>query len=284
MWRREERLKYWLESGNQSQKPSSKSGLKEKFFLKFQPWQSVRAVRGESLRISAEAKELDNELDISAQIGNRLGNLGGMTTHSSDIAYDFENAERIVHDCNLLGSARIRNLDLPDERQARVRQERTDITSILGSVSINLLQAEIKMLESLYGQMPEVKGGCRFLLAYPLIQNQTSQISELPHTRASIQFDQLQDEERSSFLREGQILKGISCDKAELLAIFRHVPIELISRLRFLVDQRAILYSISHAHKPTQTRVHDMAAIRDGSSQEVHLVPHRAKYRSVSLN
>jgi hypothetical protein len=30
--------------------------------------------------------------------------------------------------------------------------------------------------------------------------------------------------------------------------------------------------------------VHDMAAVRDQQSREIHLIPHRMRFRSVSLN
>jgi hypothetical protein len=284
MWRREERLKYWLEIGSRTKKPGSRSGLKEKLLLKIQLGQSNRAVKDESLRISIDAKSLDNALDISAQIKEGLGLSGDIPASVADFSSGLADHERTVRDFKLLGAAHVRNLDLPDERRARIRQEKVDITPTHGSVPINLTSAEVKMLETLYGQMPQVKDGNRLLIPDPLIQNQTSQISDLPHARASIQLDQMKDAERGSFLREAQILKGISCDKAELLAVFRHVPIELISRLRFLSGQKAILYGISHGVKPTHTRVHDMAAIRDVSSQEVHLIPHRTKYRSVSFS
>jgi hypothetical protein len=283
MWRREERLKFWLEGSGQTQKPSSKLGLKEKVLVKLQLRQSARAVKGESLDISADAKSLDSDLDISAQVKEALGAFGSQPILTGEFSYDFPDSGGFVRDVELYKSCRVRNLDLPDQGHAQIRQEKMEIAPIVRLMPISIRAAEIIMLESLFSQMPEVKDGKRILVSYPSIQNLTSQISELPHARASIKLDQLQDTERSSFLREAEILKGIPIDRVEILAIFRHVPIELISRLRLLADQTAILYSISRETKSTQTRVHDMAAIRDIGSQEVHLIPHRTQYRSVSL-
>jgi predicted transcriptional regulator len=140
----------------------------------------------------------------------------------------------------------------------------------------------IHTLESLQDQMAKVSDSTRLLLGDPAIRA-TARISELPHRRESTCVEQLEDSERNSFLREAEVLKRISSDKAELLAVFRHVPIEVISRLRFLADSREILYTIQDESKRTQTRVHDLAVIRDTASQEIHLVPHRTKSRSISL-
>jgi hypothetical protein len=284
MWRREERLKFWLEGEGQIHRPSSKLGLKEKVLLKLQLRQSAHAVKGESLGISADAKSLDSNLDIGAQVKEGLGAFRCPEVLPGESSCSFTDCSGLVRDLELFSSCLVRNLDLPNEKQARVSQGKLEFASTARFVPVSIRAAEILMLESLYGQMPEVKDGKRFLVGYPTIQHLTSQISELPHARASIKLDQLQDAERSSFLREAEKFKGIPIGRAEILAIFRHVPIELISRLRLLADQTAILYSISLDTKPTQTRVHDMAAVRDISSREVHLIPHRTQYRLVSLN
>jgi hypothetical protein len=284
MWRREERLKYWLESGGQTQKPSSKFGLKEKILLKLQFPQSANAVKEGTLGISSNTISLDSDLNIDAQITEEPGAFSFQPDPGDEFCHSFADSGVFVRDLQLVEKSHVRNLDLPDPGHARIRHEKLEIAPTPRSMPVNIRAAEIMALESLYGQMPEVKDGKQCLIAYPSIQNLTAQISELPHARASISLDQLTDTERSSFLREAEILKGIPIGKGDILAIFRHVPIELISRLRLLADQTAILYSISRETRPTQTRVHDMAAIRDISNQEVHLIPHRTQYRSVSLN
>jgi hypothetical protein len=284
MWRSEKRLKYWLESGVQTQEPSSKSGLKEKILLKLQFRQSAYAVREGALGISSDAISLDSDLNISTQITEELGAFSFQPDPGDEFCRSFADSSGIVRDIQLVERSRVRNLDLPDPGHARIRHEKLEIAPTPRSMPVTIRAGEIMTLESLYGQMPEVKDGKRCIIVYPSIQNLTSQISELPHARASISLDQLKDTERSSFLREAEILKGIPIGKGDILAIFRHVPIELISRLRLLADQTAILYSISRENRPTQTRVHDMAAIRDISNQEVHLIPHRTQYRLVPLN
>ena len=85
-------------------------------------------------------------------------------------------------------------------------------------------------------------------------------------------------------MREAEALKGIPAERAELLAVFRHVPIEIISRLRYVAENHILVFSISRLSGPTSTRVHDMAAVRDIVSQDVHLIPHRTQFRAVSLS
>jgi hypothetical protein len=118
----------------------------------------------------------------------------------------------------------------------------------------------------------------------PSVNQFTAKISELPISQISIDIEELADSERSGFLHEAEVLKGIPSDQAKLLAVFRHVPIEMISRLCFLEEKNAILYSIARESRITKTRVHDMAAVRDQQSREIHLIPHRMRFRSVSLN
>ena len=109
-------------------------------------------------------------------------------------------------------------------------------------------------------------------------------VTKYPHCRKSVDISALPVAVRDGFLREAEVLKGIDIDNCELLAVFRRVPIELISQLRFLSETRMILYTISSRPVRTRTRVHDLAVICDMSKQEIHFVPHRTQYRLVFLN
>ena len=120
------------------------------------------------------------------------------------------------------------------------------------------------------------------LLEPPAIRT-SEKLSRFAHRRKSVDLGLLQDLERRSFLREAEVLKHVPADRAELLAVFRSIPIELIARLRYLAGRKEILYSIACGSMRTRTNVHDMAAIRDSANQEVHLVPHRTKSRPVFL-
>jgi hypothetical protein len=110
-----------------------------------------------------------------------------------------------------------------------------------------------------------------------------SQILELPHFRSSVDLSLLPDSEYQGFLREAENLKGLPVARLELQAVFRHVPVELISQIRFVEERKAIIYRLSESRR-TRTRVHDMAAVRDTTGEEIHLVPHRTRFRWASLN
>lgn len=169
---------------------------------------------------------------------------------------------------------------MPEAHRTRVRQETLVMVPKPRSAATEI-ESHIHMVESLEDRPVRVQD-YPLLLSHPAI-HATAKISELPHRRASAEVVGLEDSERNSFLREAEVLKRIPSDRAELLAVFRHVPIEMISRLRFLADSREILYAIQEEPKRTQTRVHDLAVIRDAANQEIHLVPHRTKSRSILL-
>jgi hypothetical protein len=111
-----------------------------------------------------------------------------------------------------------------------------------------------------------------------------SQLLELPYIRISIDPNLLATAEYAGFLREVEIIKGMTADRCELLAVFRHIPIEIIAHLRFLAERNILVYKISTEMRRTQTRVHDLAAIRDNDSKEIHLIAHRTRCRTVFLN
>jgi hypothetical protein len=284
MWRREERLKYWLEGGGLSQTASSDPGLKERILFKLRFWQSAGAVKEKSLSINANTVSLDSQLTKSLHVTDGLGILGQQANPAREFPNAFASSDGWIRNIEFGVKSKILDLSLPSESCSRIRQEKMIGDPIARSVSVNIRDADIGLLEPLYGRGPEVKEGKLFLIPEPPVQILTSQISELPHVRASVRIDRLQDSERKGFLHEAEVLKGIPAERAELFAVFRHVPIEVVSRLRLLTEQKAILYTISRERKPVQTRVHDMAAVRDKGNQEVYLIPHRTQYRSVSLN
>jgi hypothetical protein len=284
MWRREERLEYWLAGGRLSEKPCLALWLKEKLSLIFRLWRLPNAVREQSLRLDANAISLDEALSAHANVLDGFGALGRWTECSTGAACELDEFPALTRCVDLMGTAVVRSLRLPNEYRARIQQGRLAINPNCRSSPTNIRSAAVHALEQFQNQLPEVKDGDRLLMINPAVGMWTSLISEFPHMRASLDIDALQDSECKGFLHEAEILKGVPAARAELIAVFRHVPIEMISRLRFLAEKNVILYSIWDEPKRTHTRVHDLAAIRDTASQEIHLVPHRTQFRSVSLN
>ncbi|MBN1570936.1 MAG: hypothetical protein JXA73_24065 [Acidobacteria bacterium] len=284
MWRSEERLKYWLEKGSRTQESGFGAGLLRKLNLKLRLRNAADAVRNESLELGASAVSLDEDLAATACVKDGLADLMKYSLSESEPDAGMSAFNSMIRQTVLIGKATIYDTRLPDEHLARIRNEKVDMNPACRSSVPGLSDPEVHEPANLFCRPPLLLDGNRLLFANPPVQASIFQISTLPHSRTSIRIEGLKDSERRGFLREAEAMKGIASDRAELLAVFRHVPIEVISRLRFLAEEKTIIYSIARDFKLTRTRVHDMAAVLDVVGSEVYLVPHRTQFRSVSLN
>jgi hypothetical protein len=284
MWRSEERLKYWLENARQSEKTGLKSSPVKRLLPKLRFGQNAGKVKGEALVLDANAISIDPALGAPVSVKDGLDVFGEWTDITLKAISGVDSPNGRIGHIELLGDSRALELQIPQNRGARVRKTNLKMAAICGSFLSGSRAVGVHDLTHLFNHLPQLEDGSRFLVGDPAIRILTTQISELPHARTGIRIEDLQDSEREGFLHEARMLKNIRQDCAELLAVFRHVPIEVISRLRFIADKKKILYSISNGTRPTQTRIHDMAAILDTTSGEIHMVPHRAQFRLVSLN
>lgn len=182
-----------------------------------------------------------------------------------------------------LHAPRVRIPPLPQFRRVPVRTPALSMDGGVRAISTSMPSAGVGTIACLNARSASVlDGGCSALLGAK-VHSGSSYISRIPMALASVDLNVLTEGERAGFLREAEAIKGIPPERAELLAVFRHVPIEMISRLRFLADSRSVEYSISAAPKRTQTRVHDMAVVRDSGNQDVHFVPHRTQCHTVPI-
>jgi len=282
MWRREEELGYWLADGYPSQKPDPALRLIKRLPRKLGLLQFHNIVKDQPLHLEAIVIGFGDDLPIKAEVHDGFGSIG-QWKYSLEGPATCEQPD-MIHDAGLISVAAVHSLKLPDERRVRVRQIQANFKTIAHAIPMKLAIADVHSLECFKKQSLSVKDGERMLMMNPEIKDLKSGISSLPHMRKSLDIDDLQDIERQSFLREAEAIKKIPVERAELVAVFRHVPIDAVSRLHFLADKRIILYSIPGAPKRSRARVHDMAAVRDTSNQEIHLVPHRTRFRLVSLN
>ncbi len=115
------------------------------------------------------------------------------------------------------------------------------------------------------------------------VYDNTRKMRIYPHCRESLDLNQLSLAMRESFLREAEVTKGIPMQGAELMGVFRNVPVALISKIRFLDRRKVILYTLTQADENSRTRVHDLAAVRDVEKDVTHLVAHRTRYRTAFL-
>ena len=282
MWRREERLEYWLAGRHLPGGPSFASRLREK--LRFRIPVFSGAVRSELLNMDARALSWDASFAKEPCVLDGLGALGVWTNRSSSEACKLNASAGGVQRIDLLAGRRVHNLKLPDALAIRVRHRMLAMQPVCRTPAVAVPMAMVRALECFKAPTLKVTNGERLLIDGLAIESKMLHITTLPLRRTSLKIDLMPDLERQSFLREAEAIKRIPANRAELIAVFRHMPIEMISGLRFLAEKKVILYTVAENLKRTSTRVHDMAAIRDAVTQEIHLVPHRTKCRLVTLN
>ncbi len=167
-----------------------------------------------------------------------------------------------------------------------VRRQETIPPSRCTGVGIPHLEDSVKI-----GSLPGIAEGagvrtrsaeCRVPEAS--ILEATAKMKMYPHMRRSADLNAVDTRVYESFVCEAEAVNGLAGNQTELLAIFRCVPVAMISRFRFLEESRMLFYTISSSNCPSCTRVHDLAAVRDNSSRTVRLVAHRTRYRTALLS
>ena len=118
----------------------------------------------------------------------------------------------------------------------------------------------------------------------PKAVDATNTITRFPHTRRGLVPRQIGGEEIESHLNEARATKGVAPENASLIAVFRRIPVELVSHVRIDESRRLLLFRLEPCQGRRSTRVYDMAAIRDISTGRLHLVPHRTRNRTVLLS
>ncbi len=121
------------------------------------------------------------------------------------------------------------------------------------------------------------------LPAFVSVHVATQRFIRFPHSRTSADTAELGLQETERLTHEAEIVRGIDPGQAELLAVFPSVPIEIVSRVRFVPGSSRLLYTLLPKPDVTRTRVHQLVAVRDRKTGETHLVPHRTRYRMAFL-
>ncbi len=257
--------------------PDGKTWLERVFFRSagFVPLSAV--VSAQALNIDVKTAGAEVDLHSSAIVKDALDALD----HAPRLLLEFP---RQIINGALLGAAAVKELELPDERRARIRQISALIYPRLRTINPAFPAANLCASKRLLVELPDVVANKMDLSANLGARVSISQLLDLPFVRSGIDIGLLKRREYESFLREAEVLKGLPADRCTLLAVFRHIPIELISDLSFLADKNIIVYRVSVEFRRTRTRVHDMAAVLDASSREIHLVSHRTRCRSAVLN
>jgi hypothetical protein len=117
----------------------------------------------------------------------------------------------------------------------------------------------------------------------PLVRDRTIRMKEYPHIRGGVDLERVDPREQESFLREAENQKGVPAANGELMALFRKVPVEMISKVHYLEEKKLLLYTLDNERNPSNTRLHDLCVVRDSVTAKTHLVVHRTKFKSVSM-
>jgi hypothetical protein len=115
------------------------------------------------------------------------------------------------------------------------------------------------------------------------IHEATPRMRTFPHMRRAVKSHASGEDVGESYLREAEIANGIPSGEAEILAVFRNVPISMISRFRLLEESGVLLYTLSASPNASRAQVHEVAAIRDKVRKTTHLVAHRTRYRTAHI-
>ena len=117
----------------------------------------------------------------------------------------------------------------------------------------------------------------------PTVRDRTARMKEYPHIRGGVDLERVDPLEREGFLREAESQKGVPSSSGEILALFRNVPVEIVSKAHYLEEKRLLLYTLDSQRNPTRTRLHDLAVVRDSTAAKTHMVVHRTQFKSVSM-
>ncbi len=285
MWRRrEEGLRHWLTSESLYRKPGFALKFSAWFFRGSSFWNRQASVQEPALVFSPDVICCEDALSPVVRVQDALATFCHTQDRGVEETREYVKPSCRILEAELLEPSGVRTLHPLRVREMRIHEAELGVASNSQSLVTSLKTASVRTMQCLGKRPLTVRADNWRLPANPAVRIMTPQLSRYPHVRVSADIEKLPVSEQEGFLREAEILKGVPAEKGELLAVFRCVPIELISQLRFLAEKRIILYTISNVPGRTRTRLHDMAAIRDTSSQEVHLVPHRTKCHSVSLN
>lgn len=286
MWRRETRLADWLSRNRKQESRELAGSFKEKILNKIGQAGFSCAVQDESLAIISVAIDLKAELVARAEIYDGLSKINpGLDSPQSDYDHSLQNVfKSSIYSIGLLSPKNaVRDFRLIAGYKAKIHSGTLQVTPRLHDVSLRERSKTAKTVECRLAGLSPIKSGSRWIIKEAQIKSNLSLLGGLYFTRMSLDIDKLDGSECQGFLKEAEVLRHIPVDRSELLAVFRSIPIEIISRLQYVADKRMILYTVSNQPQRKQTRLHDLAAIRHIADQEIHLVPHRARYKMVSL-
>jgi hypothetical protein len=221
---------------------------------------------------------------------NLLDGLGSLDNLDPESIY-----LRGSNEMRAIARSRVIDLQLPHPCATRLRSHtlfpKTEVMELKLVADAPVRSFPIETLESVgvrvlkvLNEVVHVKGESdEFLLRGAGMRDATARMRSFPHVRRGFRAAQVDPGIIESFFQEATALKGVPAGDGEFLALFRHIPVALISRVRFLEEKGVLLYIVVPTKGPLTTRLHDLAAIREPAKGIIHLVVHRTRSRAVPI-
>ena len=283
MWRRNKGLDYWLnQTANPADAVPEEQG-KKRLHGKVRPWNLKSKVRNCPVDVPIRIADPENMLYVPAKIEDGLGTFFSELVGTNQGGFENIQSAISIHWADLMEPAPVRPLELPDGHNVQVKQALLTFIPYCRRFKVDIDPIPVRSPDTVQLRLPKTAGRSALLPEDLMIRSMMPQASDLQVRQRSVDMESLTDLEKREFLQETELLKGFAADQCELLAVFRHVPVEMISKLSFINDDKTIVYSLSRGLERSTTRVYDLMVIRN-NSREIHLIPHGKRSRSVGLN
>jgi hypothetical protein len=289
MWRREERLAYWLSNSTRPNPPRFRFGSLKYFLRRLGLYRIDASLHGCAIDLCVPVHSLENLPFSRIQAIDGLGSFACQLRASDkilQITKGLSQRQLGTKTIMLLGESQIRSLNtMGDWKAATAAKNLIFDPAIHPLIAPSMGKGMRVHSEGFFATLPDVLGSpAYFLNLVEAIQDGTAEISAIPMLLRSIGRENFKHPNYGSFLREAEAVRGVPPGRGELLAVFPNVPIEIVSRLRFVQDRNLIIFTLALPISARSTRLHDLAAVRDLSTKVVHLVAHRTRYKTVVLN
>ena len=116
-----------------------------------------------------------------------------------------------------------------------------------------------------------IRAGEEWIVRIPNVEEGTGKFFGFPQVRRDAS-GEVADMQRLQFVQQAAIQQGIDSRNVELVGIFKRVPIEIVGRTRFNEKRGVLIFTVQPRLNVRQTRVHDVAMIRDGATSRLHMV------------
>jgi hypothetical protein len=113
------------------------------------------------------------------------------------------------------------------------------------------------------------------------VRSATSRARMLPHRRRSLDLSRLGAQACSTLVREAEKARGMAAG-GTLIALFRNVPVQMISRMALAEEQRELIYTLAWSPERDRTHVQDLVVVREQANGQTHIVPRRPSWSSAS--